>query len=201
MLTAVNLMLFSLLHNPCATTIMTIYKETGSRKWATIGALMPLSIAFIVTFITASLARLLGRLSVHLEAIMEFQRTYSGAPWEAKVGYCRALRAGDHIYVTGTAPVDENGGCFAPGDAYAQAQRCFEIMRGALQNLGADLNDVVRTRMFVTDISRWQEYGRAHGEIFASHPPATTMVEVKALIDPQMLIEIEADAICLERQN
>jgi enamine deaminase RidA (YjgF/YER057c/UK114 family) len=129
---------------------------------------------------------------------MSFKRTFSGAPWEAKVGYCRALRAGSHIYVTGTAAVAENGECFAPGDAYAQARRCFEIIQGALQNLGADLKDVVRTRMFVTDISRWQEYGRAHGEIFAGHPPATTMVEVKALIDPQMLIEIEADAVCPE---
>jgi len=127
---------------------------------------------------------------------MEFERTFSGAPWEAKVGYCRALRAGDLIYVTGTAPVDENGRCYAPGDAYAQAQRCFEIIQRSLQALGADLSNVVRTRMFVTDITRWQEYGRAHVELFAKNPPATTMVEVKSLIDPEMLIEIEADAVC-----
>jgi isochorismate pyruvate lyase len=100
------------------------------------------------------------------------------------------------IYVTGTAPVDENGRCFAPGDAYAQTRRCFEIIQRALQALGADLQDVVRTRMFVTDISRWQEYGRAHGELFADNPPATSMVEVKSLIDAEMLIEIEADAVC-----
>ena len=127
---------------------------------------------------------------------MEFHRTYSGAPWEAQVGYCRALRLGEHIYVTGTAPVDEQGRCYAPGDAYAQERRCLEIIRRALQALGADLNCVVRTRMFVTDISRWAEYGRAHREAFAAHPPATTMVEVKSLIDPLMLIEIEADAVC-----
>jgi len=127
---------------------------------------------------------------------MEFQRTFSGAPWEAKVGYCRALRAGNMIYVTGTASVGEDGHCYAPGDAYAQTRRCLEIIQRALQALGADLKDVVRTRMFVTDITRWQEYGRAHGELFGNNPPTTTMVEVKSLIDPEMLIEIEADAVC-----
>jgi isochorismate pyruvate lyase len=132
--------------------------------------------------------------------LMEVQRVYSGAPWESKVGYCRALRAGDTIYVTGTAAVDEAGHPFAPGDAYAQTRRCFEIIQKALRALGADLSDIVRTRMFVTDISRWQEYGRAHGELFASHPPATTMVEVRSLIDPDMLIEIEADAVIQEAQ-
>jgi len=126
----------------------------------------------------------------------EFQRAYSGAPWEEKVGYCRAIRAGDFIYVTGTAPVDEQGGCFAPGKAYEQAKRCLEIIQTALQGLGADLNCVVRTRMFVTDISQWEFYGKAHAEFFAQNPPATTMVEVKSLIDPDMLIEIEADAVC-----
>jgi isochorismate pyruvate lyase len=129
---------------------------------------------------------------------MDIRRTYSGAPWESRVGYCRALRAGAHIYVTGTAPVAEDGGVFAPGDAYAQARRCFEIIERALQDLGAEMSDVVRTRMFVTDISRWEEFGRAHGEVFTEHPPATTMVEVKSLIDPAMLIEVEADAVCLD---
>ena len=112
---------------------------------------------------------------------MEFQRTFSGAPWEARVGYCRALRAGNLIVVTGTAPVAEDGSCFAPGDAYAQTRRCFEIIERALHDLGADMDCVIRTRMFVTDISRWQEYGRAHGEFFAAHPPATSMIEVKAI--------------------
>jgi isochorismate pyruvate lyase len=85
---------------------------------------------------------------------------------------------------------------FAPGDAYAQAKRCFEIVRKALRDLGADVSDVVRTRMFVTDISCWAEFGRAHQEFFMDYPPATTMVEVKSLIDPAMLIEVEVDAVC-----
>jgi isochorismate pyruvate lyase len=127
---------------------------------------------------------------------MEFRRTYSGAPWESIVGYCRALRAGAQIYVTGTAPVADEGGVFAPGDAYAQAKRCFEIIERALRDLDADMSHVVRTRMFVTDISRWEEFGRAHGEFFGEHRPATTMVEVKGLVDPEMLIEVEADAFC-----
>lgn len=126
---------------------------------------------------------------------MTFQRTFSGAPWEAEAGYCRAVRAGDHVYVSGTAPVAEGGGVHAPGDAYAQARRCFEIVARALADLGADLSQVVRTRMFVTDIARWAEFGRAHREVFGDHPPATTMVEVRALIDPAMLIEVEVDAV------
>lgn len=129
---------------------------------------------------------------------MNVQRTYSGAPWEKRVGYCRAVRAGRQIYVTGTAAVAEGGGVFAPGDAYAQAKRCFEIIERALADLGAGLSDVVRTRMFVTDISRWEAFGRAHGEFFEQHPPATTMVEVASLIDPDMLIEVEADAVVSE---
>jgi isochorismate pyruvate lyase len=126
---------------------------------------------------------------------MEFERAFSGAPWESRIGYCRALRAGGHIFVTGTAPVSDDGSVYAPGDGEGQARRCFEIIRKALQELGADLEHVTRTRMFVTDISRWEEYGRAHGDFFSGHPPATTMVEVKSLIDPDMLIEIEADAV------
>ena len=126
---------------------------------------------------------------------MSFQRVFSGAPWEAQVGYCRALRAGDRIFVTGTAPVAEGGGVYAPDDAYAQARRCFEIIERALAEVGAGLGDVTRTRMFVTDIERWPDYGRAHAEAFGDHPPTTTMVEVRRLIDPGMLIEIEADAV------
>jgi len=127
---------------------------------------------------------------------MEFQRVFSKAPWETQVGYCRALRDGAHIYVTGTAPVDEAGtGVHAVGDASAQARRCLELIERALRQLGADRTCVVRTRMFVTDIARWAEYGRAHAEFFAGHPPATTMVEVRRLIHEDMLIEIEADAV------
>lgn len=126
---------------------------------------------------------------------MLVKRVFTGIRWEQEVGYCRAIRAGDHIYVTGTAPVAEDGSVFAAGDAYAQARRCLQIIEKALSELGAAMEDVVRTRMFVTDISRWAEFGRAHREFFANHPPATSMVEVQSLIDPAMLIEIEADAV------
>lgn len=126
---------------------------------------------------------------------MSFHRVFSGARWESDVGYCRALKADDRIFLTGTAPINPDGTVHAPGDGYAQAMRCFEIMQTALHELGSDFEHVTRTRMFVTDISRWKEFGDAHAEIFADHPPTTTMVEVRALIHPDMLIEIEADAI------
>lgn len=126
---------------------------------------------------------------------MSFDRVYSGAPWEEKIGYCRAIRAGGQIFVTGTAPVADDGSVFAPGEAYPQAARCFELIERALNELGVGRERIVRTRMFVTDIDRWAEYGRAHREFFAEHRPATTMVEVSRLIAPDMLIEIEADAI------
>ncbi len=127
---------------------------------------------------------------------MQRRRIYSGAIWESKVGYCRALRVGNQIYVAGTAPVAEDGGVFAPGDAYAQTKRCFEIVRVALRDLGADYSDVVRTRMYVTDISRCSEFGQAHQECFGEHPPVATMVEIKALIEPAMLVEVEVEAVC-----
>lgn len=126
---------------------------------------------------------------------MTFRRTFSGARWESEVGYCRALRAGDTIFVTGTAPVAEDGTVHTVGDGYAQALRCLEIIRQAVEELGGKIEHVTRTRMFVTDIERWEEYGRAHKEVFGDHPPTTTMVEVRRLIHPDMLIEIEADAI------
>ena len=126
---------------------------------------------------------------------MEFERAFSQAPWEEEVGYCRAVRAGDHVHVTGTAPVADDGTVFAKGDGYAQARRCLEIALQALQELGAAPAHVVRTRMFTTDIDRWERYGEAHREVFGDHPPATTLVEVSRLIHPDMLIEIEADAV------
>ncbi|WP_437681425.1 RidA family protein [Sorangium sp. So ce131] len=124
-----------------------------------------------------------------------FERAFSGAPWETKAGYCRAVRAGSHIYVSGTVPVTPEGGVHAPGDGEAQAARCLEIIEAALHKLGADRRAIVRTRMFVTAIDRWEEFGRAHEAFFRGHPPATTMVEVARLVDPAMLIEIEAEAV------
>jgi isochorismate pyruvate lyase len=123
------------------------------------------------------------------------QRVFTGVPWEKKVGYSRAVRAGSHVYVSGTAPVEADGSTHAPGDAYAQAKRCLEIVCAALERLGARPEHVVRTRMYVTDIARWQDFGRAHAEVFGEAPPATAMVEVKALIAPDMLIEVEVDAV------
>lgn len=125
---------------------------------------------------------------------MEFKRTFTNAPWENQVGYCRALRAGDHVHVTGTAPVGDDGKVVAPGDAYLQTKRCLEIIRDSLAQLDIAMDKIVRTRMFVTDISLWQEFGKAHAEFFKDHPPTTSMIEIKRLIDPVMLIEIEADA-------
>jgi enamine deaminase RidA (YjgF/YER057c/UK114 family) len=114
--------------------------------------------------------------------------------WEAIVGYSRAVRVGDRIYVTGTTATDEAGNVVGVGDAYAQTVQTIQNIERALRRLGVGLEHVVRTRMFVTDISRWEEYGRAHGEFFHDIMPATTMVEVSRLIDARMLIEIEADA-------
>ncbi len=120
---------------------------------------------------------------------------HSGAPWEGTVGYCRAVRFGPHIAVSGTAPVGEDGEVVGVDNAYLQAQRCIAIIGEALERAGAGLSDVVRTRMYVTDIGRWEEVGRAHQEAFGDVSPATTMVEVARLIDPDMLVEIEADAL------
>lgn len=125
---------------------------------------------------------------------MERRRVYSGAPWEQKAGYCRAIRAGDHVYVTGTVALDPDGSVHAPGDAYRQAKRCLEIIDEALSELGAGREHVVRTRMFVTDISRWEDFGRAHAEFFGEHHPATSMLQA-GLIGTEYLIEIEADAV------
>lgn len=126
---------------------------------------------------------------------MTVQRVFSGAPWEVEVGYCRALRTGNMVFVTGTAPVGPDGEVHAPGDALAQARRCLEIIRDSLAKLGIGMDSVVRTRMFTTDIDRWRDYGKAHKEVFGDHPPATTLVEVSRLIHSEMLIEIEADAV------
>jgi enamine deaminase RidA (YjgF/YER057c/UK114 family) len=119
----------------------------------------------------------------------------SGAPWEATVGYSRAVRVGDHVVVSGTTATDRDGAIVGPGDMYAQAMQCLANIAAALADAGGELRHVVRTRMFVTDIARWEEAGRAHAAYFADVRPAATMVEVARLIDPAMLIEIEVDAV------
>ena len=126
--------------------------------------------------------------------MQERQKYSSGAKWESIVGYSRAVKVGTRIYVTGTTATNENSEIVGIGDAYLQTVQAIKNIEKALQALGATLENVVRTRMFVTDISRWEEYGRAHGEFFREIMPATTMVEVSKLIDEKMLIEIEADA-------
>lgn len=119
----------------------------------------------------------------------------SGGPWEEVIGYSRAVRVGNFVSVAGTTAAEPNGTIHGGDNAYLQARRCFEIIAKALEEAGSGLQDVVRTRMFVTDISRWEEFGRAHGEFFKQVKPAATMVEVSRLIDPAILIEVEVDAI------
>lgn len=126
---------------------------------------------------------------------MNRQLISSGAKWEDTVGYSRAVRLGNVIEVSGTVAIGEDGEVAGKNSMYEQARRSIQIIEKALQQLGGTLNDVVRTRMFVTDISRWEEAGKAHGDFFKNSKPATSMVEVKALISPEFLIEIEATAI------
>jgi len=122
------------------------------------------------------------------------QNISSGAKWEDIVGYSRAVRVGRRIYLTGTTAIDEKNELVGIGEAYAQTVQVIRNIERALKQAGATLENVVRTRMFVTDIRRWEEYGRAHREFFGSIRPCATMIEVRALIDPAMLIEIEAEA-------
>ena len=122
------------------------------------------------------------------------RRVSTRTPWEPVVGYCRAVAAGDWIFVSGCTSTDEDGQFAHEGDAAAQTSQSIANVAAALAGLGATLADVVRTRMFVTDISRWEEYGRAHGAAFAAAPPATSMIGISALVDSRMLIEVEAVA-------
>ncbi len=134
-----------------------------------------------------------GRSRALATLLSMMRRVSSGTPWEPVVGYSRAVAVGDFVFVSGCTSV-RDGTLMHEGDAYAQTSRAIGNVDAALRALGACLADVVRTRMYVTDISRWEEYGRAHGEAFGTVLPATSMVEISALIDPRMLVEVEAVA-------
>ncbi len=127
------------------------------------------------------------------------QRVSSGSPYEPRIGFSRAVRDGRIIAVSGTAPIGPDGKTVGVGDAAAQTRRCLEIIRGALEQLGASMSDVIRTRMYVAGMEDWEEIARVHGEFFGEIRPASTMVQVTRLIDRDWLVEIEADAVVAEQ--
>ncbi|MEX2531922.1 MAG: RidA family protein [Gemmatimonadota bacterium] len=122
-------------------------------------------------------------------------RTRSASPFEARIGFCRAVRDGDIIAVSGTAPIGPDGRTAGVGDPAEQTRRCFRIVQEALESLGASLEDVIRTRVYITRLEDWEAIGSAHGEIFGDIPPASTILQVQGLLDPEWRVEVEADAV------
>lgn len=126
-------------------------------------------------------------------------RVSSGSPLEPEIGFSRAVRVGPFVAVAGTAPIGPDGRAMHPGDVYAQTRLCLEIARRAIEEAGCSLDDVIRTRVMLTDVTRWRDAARAHGEVFGEIRPACTFVEVSRFIDPEWLVEIEADCVAPER--